>query len=84
MFGHSRFVYFAAFLALLAPALADVYRFDSRSPEVIQEEGGFKAWNPDGDGSVIDHVLHLLGEDDPWVSTSTDYNFLKCKDRSTH
>jgi hypothetical protein len=84
MFGHSRIVYFAAFLALLAPALANVYRMDFRSPKEIQDDEGFVARDPDGDGSVIDHVKNKLGDDDPWVSTTTDYSVAKGKDRSTN
>lgn len=82
MFGHSRIVYFAAFLTLLAPALADVYRMDSRSPAEIQENDGFVARNPDGDGSVLQHVRNKLGDNDPWISTTTDYKVAKGKDRS--
>lgn len=77
MLGHSRIAHFAAFLALLAPALADVYRMDSRSPAEIQDDEGFKARDPDGDGSVIEHVRKTLGDDDPWVSTTTDYSVAK-------
>ncbi|KAF2675746.1 ADP-ribosylation [Lentithecium fluviatile CBS 122367] len=77
MFGHSRIVYFAAFLALLAPALADVYRMDFRSPAEIQDDEGFVARDPDGDGSVIEHVKNKLGDDDPWISTTTDYSVAK-------
>lgn len=84
MFGQSKAVYFTAFLALLAPALADVYRVDDRSPEKILEDKGFKARNPDGDGSVIEHVQKKLGDDDPWVSTTSDYEYAKGKDRITN
>ncbi|KAH7087398.1 hypothetical protein FB567DRAFT_442078 [Paraphoma chrysanthemicola] len=77
MFGHSRIVQFAAFLALAAPALAEVYRMDFRSPGQIQEDEGFVARNPDGEGSVLEHVKNTLGDDDPWVSTTTDYSVAK-------
>jgi hypothetical protein len=82
MFGFSQVFYFVAFLALLVPALADVYRMDFRSPEDIQEDDGFVAWNPNGKGTVIQHVKGELGNDDPWISTTTDYNVAKGKDRS--
>jgi len=84
MFGPSRIVYFAAFFALLAPALADVYRMDFRSPQEIQDGEGFVARDPDGEGSVIEHVKNTLGDDDPWISTTTDYSVAKGKDCSTN
>lgn len=84
MFGHSRIVSFTAFLALLAPALADVYRMDFRSPAEIQAADGFVARDPNGDGSVIAHVKNELGDKDPWVSTTTDYKVAKGTDRSTN
>jgi hypothetical protein len=82
MFGHSRIVSFTALLALLSPALATVYRADSRSPQEIKDAGGFKAWNPAGTGSVIDHANNKLGDQDPWISTTTDKGFAKGKNRS--
>ncbi|KAH3916085.1 hypothetical protein HBH56_068630 [Parastagonospora nodorum] len=77
MFGRSQIVHFAALLALLSPALATVYRADSRSPQEILDDGGFKAWNPQGTGSVIDHVKNKLGDQDPWVSTTSSEDFAK-------
>lgn len=44
---------------------------DFRSPEEIEADGGMLAMDPNGDGSAIDHVKELLGEHDPWVSTTT-------------
>jgi hypothetical protein len=74
MFGRSRFTYFITFLLLLGPALAAdkyVYRMDFRSPEDVERDGGLVARNPEGTGSVIDHVYNTLGDDDPWVSTTS-------------
>jgi hypothetical protein len=82
MFGHSRIFGFTALLAILSPALATVYRVDDRSPQQIKDAGGFKAWNPAGTGSVIDHANKQLGNQDPWISTTTDKDFAKGKDRS--
>lgn len=73
MFGRSRFTYFVSFLALLGPAVAaNYYRMDFRSPEELKADGGLVSKNPNGDGSVIDHVKNTLGDDDPWVSTTSD------------
>jgi hypothetical protein len=82
MFGHSRIVGFTALLALLSPALATVYRKDDRSPQQIKDDGGFKARDPAGTGSVIDHANNKLEDKDPWVSTTTDKGWAKGKDRS--
>lgn len=84
MFGRSQIVHFAAFLALLSPALATVYRLDDRSPQTVKDAGGLVSWNPAGTGSVIQHVRKELGDQDPWVSTSTDKKLLRSKDRSTN
>ena len=35
------------------------------------------SWNPAGTGSVIQHVRKELGDQDPWVSTSTDKKLLR-------
>ncbi|OTA52913.1 ADP-ribosylation, partial [Hypoxylon sp. EC38] len=73
MFGFSRFIYFFSFLALLGPTIAaNLYRMDFRPPAQVQREGGLLSKNPEGTGSVIDHVKNLLGNDDPWVSTTSD------------
>ncbi|KAI1418737.1 ADP-ribosylation [Hypoxylon sp. FL1857] len=73
MFGHSFFIYFVSLLALLGPALAaNLYRIDFRPPTQIHRYGGLVSRNPDGDGSVLDHVKATLGNDDPWVSTTSD------------
>ncbi|KAF3066595.1 hypothetical protein GL218_09043 [Daldinia childiae] len=78
MFGRPYLTYFVSFLALLGPAAAaELYRVDFRPPVQVKNDGGLLSRNPDGDGSVIDHVKNLLGNDDPWVSTTTDYNFAK-------
>ncbi|ORX91575.1 hypothetical protein BCR34DRAFT_501383 [Clohesyomyces aquaticus] len=77
MFGHSKIVHFAAFLALLSPALATVYRMDFRSPQEIRDAGGFVARDPAGTGTVIDHVYARLGDKDPWVSTTSDEDVAK-------
>lgn len=55
---------------------------DFRSPAEIQDDEGFVARDPDGDGSVIEHVKNTLGDDDPWISTTTDYSVAKGKDCS--
>lgn len=52
------------------------------SPEDIQEDDGFVAWNPNGKGTVIQHVKGELGNVDSWISTTTDYNVAKGKARS--
>ncbi|KAH6642890.1 hypothetical protein C7974DRAFT_112472 [Boeremia exigua] len=77
MFGPSQFVHFAAFLALLSPALANVYRVDDRSPQQIRDAGGFVARNPAGTGTVIQHVRKELGDQDPWVSTTNSKEYAK-------
>ncbi|KAI1139330.1 ADP-ribosylation [Hypoxylon sp. FL0543] len=72
MFGHS-FIYFVSFLALLGSAVAaNLYRMDFRPPTQVKEDGGLVAKDPDGTGSVIDHVKNILGNEDPWVSTTSD------------
>jgi hypothetical protein len=48
---------------------------DFRSPAEIQAAGGIMSHNPNGDGSVIDHVYKKLGNQDPWVSTTSDKKF---------
>ncbi|RYP15325.1 hypothetical protein DL765_005781 [Monosporascus sp. GIB2] len=78
MFGPSYFTYFVSFLALLGSAVAaEVYRMDFRPPAQVKNDGGLNSRNPEGDGSVIDHVHNTLGNEDPWVSTTTDYNLAK-------
>ena len=78
MLGRSYLTYFVSSLAVLGPVLAaEVYRVDNRPPVEVQQDGGLLSYNPGGDGSVIDHVKNLLGPDDPWVSTTTDYNVAK-------
>jgi hypothetical protein len=73
MFGRSRFTYFFSFLALLGPAVAaNLYRVDTRSPADVKAAGGLVSKDPNGDGSVIDHVKNTLGDQDPWVSTTSD------------
>ncbi|KAI0839952.1 ADP-ribosylation [Hypoxylon sp. FL0890] len=72
MFGHS-FIYFVSFLALLSQALAvKLYRMDFRPPTQVHEDGGLVSRDPEGDGTVIDHVKATLGNKDPWVSTTSD------------
>ncbi|KAI0845880.1 ADP-ribosylation [Daldinia vernicosa] len=78
MFGRAYFKHFVSILALLGPAVAaDLYRVDFRPPVQVKNDGGLLSRNPDGDGSVIDHVKNTLGNDDPWVSTTSDYNIAK-------
>ncbi|KAI0119020.1 ADP-ribosylation [Daldinia grandis] len=78
MFGRSYLSYFVSFLALLGPAVAaELYRVDFRVPVQVHNDGGLLSHNPDGDGSVIEHVRNTLGNDDPWVSTTSDYNIAK-------
>ncbi|KAI1652624.1 ADP-ribosylation [Daldinia decipiens] len=78
MFGRSYFTSFVSFLALLGPAATtELYRMDFRPPVQVKNDGGLLSRNPEGDGSVIDHVKNTLGDDDPWVSTTTDYNVAK-------
>ncbi|KAI0895033.1 ADP-ribosylation [Annulohypoxylon nitens] len=73
MFSRSHFIYFISFLALLGPAVAaNLYRMDFRPPTQVHQEGGLVSKDPDGDGSVLDHVRAVLGNDDPWVSTTSD------------
>lgn len=73
MFGPSRITSFLSFLALLGSAVAaNLYRMDDRTPEQIHAAGGFVSWNPQGTGSVLDHVRKKLGNQDPWVSTTND------------
>jgi hypothetical protein len=45
---------------------------DFRTPAEIKAAGGIMSRDPDGDGSVIDHVKATLGDKDPWVSTTSD------------
>jgi len=83
MFGSSRFTYLIFFLALLGPALsATYYRVDDRTPARVHEEGGLWSWNPQGTGSIVDHVYNRLGQEDPWVSTTSDKNFAKASAKS--
>lgn len=73
MFRRSRFSYFISFLALLGPAVAaNLYRIDFRGPETVYKAGGLVSQNPGGDGSVLAHVRNELGDEDPWVSTTSD------------
>ncbi|KAH8892293.1 ADP-ribosylation [Thozetella sp. PMI_491] len=75
MFGRSYFTYFVSFLVLLGSAVAaELYRVDFRPPVQVKDDGGLLSRNPEGDGSVIDHVKNTLGNDDPWVSTTSDYS----------
>ncbi|KAF2830450.1 ADP-ribosylation [Ophiobolus disseminans] len=82
MFGHTQIVHLATFLALLSPALATVYRVDDRSPQQIREAGGFKARDPTGTGTVIEHVRKTLGDKDPWVSTTSSEDFAQAGAKS--
>ncbi|KAF2468613.1 uncharacterized protein BDR25DRAFT_357540 [Lindgomyces ingoldianus] len=50
----------------------------------IRDAGGFVARDPAGTGTVIDHVKAKLGDEDPWVSTTSDEDVAKGKDRSTN
>ncbi|KAI5928492.1 ADP-ribosylation [Camillea tinctor] len=78
MLGRSYFTYFVSFLALLgASVVAEVYRVDFRPPAQVHRDGGLLSRDPEGDGSVIDHVKNTLGDQDPWVSTTKDYNLAK-------
>lgn len=78
MFGRSPFTCFIFFLALLSPALADTYyRMTYVALTTLKRDGGFEANNPKGTGTVIEHAKNLLGNDDPYISTSTDYSFLR-------
>ncbi|KAI0405191.1 ADP-ribosylation [Xylaria palmicola] len=78
MFIRSLFTYFVSFLALLGPGLAaNLYRLDFRSPAEARAAGGLVSRNPHGTGSVIDHVKNTLGNDDPWVSTTSDKKLAK-------
>ena len=78
MFGRSRFTQFITFLALLGPTLAaSLYRYDTRSPEEVRAAGGIQSWNPDGAGTLLQHVT-APHEDDPWVSTTSDKALAKC------
>lgn len=78
MFGSSPFTCFIFFLALLSPALADTYyRMTYVALTTLKRDGGFEANNPKGTGTVIEHAKNLLGNDDPYISTSTDYSFLR-------
>ncbi|KAI8623435.1 ADP-ribosylation [Xylariaceae sp. FL1651] len=78
MFARSYFTTFVSLLALLGPAAAaELYRADFRPPVQVKADGGLVSRNPQGTGSVIDHVKKLLGDDDPWVSTTTDYKVAK-------
>ncbi|KAI1811192.1 ADP-ribosylation [Poronia punctata] len=70
-------IHLISFLAFLSPVFALLYRVENRPPVQVREEGGIKAWNPDGDGSVFDHVRGTLGTNDPWVSTTSSYDFAK-------
>jgi hypothetical protein len=45
---------------------------DFRSPAELKADGGLVSRNPSGGGSVIDHVKNTLGDQDPWVSTTSD------------
>ena len=63
------------FRELFKPLPTEVYRWDSRSPEVIAQLG-FQPWNPDGEIRLDEHVLNRLdstGEaakyHSQWVST---------------
>ncbi|KAI1483863.1 ADP-ribosylation [Daldinia eschscholtzii] len=85
MLGHSFANYFISLLALLGFALAaEVYRKDDRAPAAVKRDGGLNSYNPHGDGSVIEHVKNTLGKDDPWVSTTTDYNIAKKGAQAPH
>ncbi|KIM97088.1 hypothetical protein OIDMADRAFT_32123 [Oidiodendron maius Zn] len=78
MFGRSRFTQFATFLALLGPALAaSLYRYDTRAPEEVRALGGIMSRNPDGAGTVLQHVT-AVHDDDPWVSTTSSKALAKC------
>ena len=78
MFGRSQSTFFIFFLALLSPALADtVYRMTFVPPTQLKRDGGFVANDPDWTGSVIAHARNQLGNQDPYISTTTDYNFAK-------
>ncbi|KAI2778419.1 ADP-ribosylation [Daldinia loculata] len=78
MFGRSYFTCFVSLLALLGPAAAaELYRVDFRPPVQVKNDGGLVSRNPEGDGSVIDHVKNTLGNEDPWVSTTSNYNIAK-------
>jgi hypothetical protein len=69
---------FASFMALLGPALAGskLYRMHSKGPAVIKEAGGIVAHNPEGTGTIIEHVLHPDEQQDPWVSASSSQSFI--------
>ncbi|KAK2603623.1 hypothetical protein QQS21_004204 [Conoideocrella luteorostrata] len=73
MFGLARLAYFVTILALLGTALAaNLYRLDFRTPKEIHDAGGMVSREPNGKGSVIEHVKAILGDKDPWVSTTSD------------
>lgn len=76
MLARAYFAHLIAFLALLGPALAaKLYRLDFRSPDEIHNGKGFWARDPEGTGSVIEHVKATLGDKDPWISTTSDRKF---------
>ncbi|XXH01433.1 hypothetical protein Hte_007793 [Hypoxylon texense] len=78
MFVSPYLTYFVSFLALLGSAVAaELYRMDFRPPVQVKQDGGLVSYDPEGDGSVIDHVNNKLGNEDPWVSTTSDYNIAK-------
>jgi hypothetical protein len=75
MIGRSRFIYVASFL-LLGPALAaNLFRVVFDPPVQIKADGGFVARDPDGTGSVTDHAKYILGNEDPWISTTSSRKF---------
>ncbi|OTB06240.1 hypothetical protein M426DRAFT_9730 [Hypoxylon sp. CI-4A] len=73
MFGPSQIFYFVSLLAFLGPAIAaNLYRADFRPPVQVHQDGGLVSYNPEGTGTVIQHVRKELGNEDPWVSTTND------------
>ncbi|PVI04206.1 ADP-ribosylation [Periconia macrospinosa] len=75
MLGPSRFIYVASFI-LLGPALAaNLFRMTFIPPVQIKAAGGFVANNPDGTGSVTEHARNTLGNEDPWISTTSSKKF---------
>ncbi|KAH8726623.1 hypothetical protein GQ44DRAFT_705260 [Phaeosphaeriaceae sp. PMI808] len=82
MHSSSLFFCFSLLVSLISgvAALGTIYRGDTRSPDVIKADGGFKARSTTGATSkkiLDDHVGDTLGANDPFVSCSIDMEVSK-------